>query len=297
LLVYAVFGIGNTCVSIIPATTLITRWYDATRRPLALSIISTGLSVGGVLLTPLSAVLLEAWPLEAALPLLGAVYALVIAAVAWRFVAMPVAETDESAPSRASADRPFAAAVRSRFFVLLTAGYVLVLGTQVAGIAHLFSRGIEIATPLQASFAVSVLASTSVLGRLLGGALLARLSMRGFTLANIVGQASGFALIAHAGDALGLWLGAAVFGVTVGNLLMLQPLLLAQAFGVADYPRIFSLSQGITTLGVAAGPVVLGMLHSMQGYLLGFVSLALLSALAFGLVVSAGPLPRLGTTA
>ena len=48
-----------------------------------------------------------------------------------------------------------------------------------------------------------------------------------------------------------LWLGAGIFGFTVGNLLMLQPLMLAQAFGVMDYPKIFSFSQAVTTVGVA----------------------------------------------
>jgi MFS family permease len=291
LVVYAVFGVGNTCVSIIPATTLITRWFDATRRPLALSVTSTGLSLGGVLLTPLSALLLERWELAHALPFLGALYAGLIAPVAWLFVSLPPHDAG-SAGTPTLAGHRFGDAVRSRFFVLLSAGYLLVLGTQVGGIAHLFSRGAEIATPLDASLAVSVLASMSVVGRLLGGVLLARVSMRGFTLANIVGQATGFALLAHAGDAAELWLGAAVFGVTVGNLLMLQPLLLAQAFGVAEYPRIFSLNQGITTLGVAAGPVVLGVLRTMQGYLLGFGTFAVLSLLALLLVTAAGAVPR-----
>ena len=48
-----------------------------------------------------------------------------------------------------------------------------------------------------------------------------------------------------------LWIGAGMFGFTVGNLLMLQPLMLAQAFGVMDYPKIFSLSQAVSTLGIA----------------------------------------------
>jgi hypothetical protein len=56
-----------------------------------------------------------------------------------------------------------------------------------------------------------------------------------------------------------------VFGATVGNILMLQPLLIAERFGVLDYPRIFSRSQVITTLGIALGPLVLGWLHDHAG--------------------------------
>ncbi len=61
-LVYALFGIGYTGISVLPATTLITRWFDPASRPVALSFSSTGLSLGGVILTPLSAALLERWP-------------------------------------------------------------------------------------------------------------------------------------------------------------------------------------------------------------------------------------------
>ncbi len=54
-LVYALFGAGNSGVSIVVATTLVTRWFPGPNRSVALSIASTGLSMGGVLLTPLSA--------------------------------------------------------------------------------------------------------------------------------------------------------------------------------------------------------------------------------------------------
>ena len=43
------FGIGYTGISVLPATTLITRWFESGKRPLALSFTSTGLSLGGVI--------------------------------------------------------------------------------------------------------------------------------------------------------------------------------------------------------------------------------------------------------
>ena len=61
-------------------------------------------------------------------------------------------------------------------------------------------------------------------------------------------------------------LGAIVmFGATVGNLLMLHPLLVAHQFGPADYARIFSRSQFVVFLGTAAGPYLLGALHDATG--------------------------------
>ena len=56
-----------------------------------------------------------------------------------------------------------------------------------------------------------------------------------------------------------------LFGATIGNILMLQPLLVAERFGVRDYPRIFSRSQFVTMLGTASGPLLLGWLHDVAG--------------------------------
>ena len=90
----------------------------------------------------------------------------------------------------------------------------------------------------------------------------------------------GCALIVIAfADALPLLLlGIAVFGATVGNLLMLHPLMIGQHFGPADYARIFSRSQFVVFAGTAAGPYVLGVLHDLTGgYTVAYVAAGCLS--------------------
>jgi MFS family permease len=288
---YALFGVGYACVSVLPATTLITRWFDAQSRPLALSFTTTGLSLGGVVMTPLTVLLLAHWPLERAMPAIAVVFAAVIAPIAWFGVRSFPPDAQVRASSAQHLGTAFALAVRSRFFVVMTLGYLLAMGTQVGGIAHLFNRGAAIVSPLQASFAASLMAAMAVAGRFVGGVLLGRVPMKGFALTNLLGQLIGFVVIARAGGAATLWFGAGLFGFTIGNLLMLQPLMLAHAFGVADYPKIYSLSQAVTTLGVAGGPVLLGAVVAAHGYPIGFMLFALVSALAFALLVAAGPVP------
>ncbi len=289
---YGLFGVGNTAVSLLPATTLVTRWFDARRRALALSITSTGLSLGGVLVTPLSVVLLESATLESAMALMGLCYALAIAPIAVFTIRSFPGSSVSTRSAPVLGGTPLGEARRSRFFIVVTASYVLLMGTQVGCIAHLYNRGAEVVGPIEASFAVALLASMSIVARLLGGLLLARVRMMPFTLVNMAGQAAGLALLAEAQGATSLWAAAAVFGCTVGNLLMLQPLLLAQAFGPRDYPRIFALSQSVTTLGVASGPVVMGIMHGVGGYGLVFWAAALASAVALALASTAGPMPR-----
>ena len=56
--VYALFGAGFAASSLVPGTTLVTRWFSR-RRSVTLSVASTGLSAGGVLITPVVAAVVE----------------------------------------------------------------------------------------------------------------------------------------------------------------------------------------------------------------------------------------------
>ena len=46
---------------------------------------------------------------------------------------------------------------------------------------------------------------------------------------------------------------------------MLQPLLIAERFGVLDYPKIYSRAQLLGLVGTAGGPLLLGWLHDAAG--------------------------------
>ena len=83
-----------------------------------------------------------------------------------------------------------------------------------------------------------------------------------------------------------------ILNMTIGNLLMLQPLVVADAFGVRDYPRIFSLSQLIMTLGIAAGPFLLGALHDASGYRVAYLVAAGVSVTGSVILLAAGPVSK-----
>lgn len=289
-LLFALFGFGNAGVSLIPGTTLVTRWFPGANRSIALSVASTGLSTGGILLTPLSAALIHDWGIGGATPWFGMVFFVVAAPITLLLVrSWPDGKPafDPSRPMPAVDD-----AIRSRFFIGSTVAYVLVMGAQVGGIAHLFNHVEAFTDHVVASTAVSLVAGTSILGRLAGGVIVTRVPIRPFTLANIVGQSIGLYLLASADTAAIAWFGAFVFGLTVGNLLMLQPLLMAEAFGVERYPKIFSYANAASTVGVASGPVLMGYVFDASSYLVSFSAASAVSALSFCIFFAAGPLPR-----
>jgi len=291
---YALFGLGNSGVSLIPATTLVTRWFPGVNRSMALATASTGLSLGGVLITPVCAVLIERLGVEVAMLRFGAIYPALLLPLVWLFVRMPAAIHSNPSPTGGTAYMDGWAesdALRSRFFLLFTTAYFLIFGAQVGGIAHLFNHGALLTDRSVAATAVQILGMASISGRFFGGWVLRFIAIRIWALLNVVGQGCGLAMLALATDRWDIWAGALVFGLTVGNLLMLQPLLVVEAFGLRSYARIYATCNAVTTVGVGGGSLLLGLLFERGGYGLAYVVAAGLSCVAFCILAAAGALP------
>ena len=54
-------------------------------------------------------------------------------------------------------------------------------------------------------------------------------------------------------------------GFTIGTILMMHQLLIAEAFGAREYGRIYSASTFINVIGVATGPALIGFLFDATG--------------------------------
>jgi len=290
-LLFIIFGIGNTGVSIVVSTTLVTRWFPGPNRSVALSIASTGLSMGGILVTPASAWAFQQAAVASVLPIFGALLFLLVLPIALFVIRdVPVASSN-STQTAEPINWNYAQAVRSRFFSLVTAGYVLCMLSQVGGIAHLYNLAVTRSDFLVAATAIQALTLMSVVSRIAGGLLLTRISTYGFVLLNLLVQAAGLGILALAQTRLGILCGAALFGSSVGSLLMLHPLWLAEAFGSAGYARLFSLSNAWTVLGVAAGPLVLGRLFDLYDYRVAYLTAVVSSLVAAVLIAAAGDKP------
>lgn len=287
-LLFLLFGIGNTGVSIVVSTTLVTRWFPGPNRSVALSVASTGLSTGGILITPLSAWAFERWHAATALPAFGALFFLLILPMALLVIRDGRNLQHGTGAAPPDSGWPYAQAVRSRFFRLLTVGYIFCMTAQVGGIAHLYNHAEALAGYLVAATSVQALTLMSIVSRILGGILLSRVPTRWFLLGNLLGQSLGLAILAEADSRLGLLCGAALFGATVGNLLMLQPLWLAEVFGVRAYSRLFSLSNAWSVLGVSIGPLLLGMMYDLFDYPVAYATAVAASLSAAALIFAAG---------
>lgn len=314
VIVYMVFGSGFASSALLPATTLITRWFRR-RRAMALSIASTGLSLGGVVITPISVMLVETFGFATAAPLMGVMYLVGVIPVAWiwlrpepaamgleidgRSSGMKMPATDSAASSKMKArvdvteyGRSFREARSTWLFWGICLGYVFLMLAQVGGIAHQYGLAREILSESQTALAVAILPVASIIGRLIGGWLVEQMSIRRFAIIMMIMQASALLLLSGGFNIISLCAGLFLFGSSVGNLLMLQPLLLAEAFGVRDYAKIFSVSNLMSSWGTAAGPALMGIVYVSTGnhYAMPYLVAGAAGILGFMLFLSAGKL-------
>ena len=294
---FTLFGIGNAGISIVISTTLITRWFPGPERSMALAVGSTGLSLGGFLITPLTAYVMNGWGFDLTMHWLGVFLVLSVVPIAL-FLRFPSNE-ESSAHNAADTGQlsaqlavSLAAALRSRFYILLAVAYVLIMGSQVGSIAHLYSRVELLGDFTMAALAVQALSIASITGRFIGGWLVSWMPIRRFALGNLLLQSVGLLLIAFAPNSVMGVVAAGIFGLSVGNLLMTQPLWLAEKYSVDIYPQVFARANAISVLGVAAGPYCMGWIFDYAGsYTFAFICALATSLVAFVVVwmASIGP--------
>lgn len=270
---HVVFGFAHGATGLVPVTTVIARWFNV-RRSLAFSIGSTGLSLGGIIVAPIVALVIERNGLAGAAPWMSVASFIGIVPVAlWVLRASPQAmglhpdgmtrtEIAEAVPQPST---PYTEARRSPYFFAVSFAYLFLLGSQVGAIMHFYRLVSTRDGTATAALALAVLAACSTVGRLVGGGLLLKVPARAFAIVLMAMQACGLMLLALAYERAAILTSTVIFAVTIGNSLMMHPLLLAERFGTRDYGRIYSTSQMMTVLGVAGCPALIGLLYDLSG--------------------------------
>ena len=278
---FAVFGVGFALAGLVPATTVMARWFTI-RRSVALSIGTTGLSMGGIAVTPFVARFIDSRGLAGAGPWLGLAWFIGVVPVAMLLIRSSPEELGlqpdgAKAPANPTSDHrqiagaTFDQAVSTRFFKFLAAAYALIFFAQVGAMAQIFNLATERVDRATATAVLSTLAFASITGRLIGGVVVTRIPAKPLTAILALLQGLALVLVAFADSRAAILASAIVLGVSVGNLLMLQPLLLAETFGVREYSRIYSFSQLFGTIGVASGPFVIGVVRDAIDYQAAFI--------------------------
>jgi MFS family permease len=175
-----------------------------------------------------------------------------------------------------------AQALRTRAFWLLSLYTALVYPVQ-AGVslhqaAHLIERGL---TPLAAATVISVFSAMSAVSGFGLGFLPRRLPLRYAMAVAALLMATGCFLLIGVSGAQAAYLAAGLFGLGIGGLMTLLPVVWADYFGRQSFGAIRGVVLSLQTLAQAVGPVISGALRDWTGsYTLSLTVFGTLGALA-----------------
>jgi MFS family permease len=296
--VYLLLAVGFSMTGNVTTSAVLTRWF-VTRRARAMSVAQTGVSLGGFVLVPVMAHLAHTQGFAAVTQSL----AVLLVAVGWPIAGLVLRADPRDhglAPDGAAPDAPppdarlhavqervwsSREALRTRAFWLLVGAFSAILVCQVGTAMHQLSLLRDHLEPGTASLAVSTTAAGSFAARLAVGGFADRVSKRRLCAVLMVVQGAALVGFALSQQALPLFALSLVFGVTIGNVFMLQALLVGEIFGMRSFAKVFGLLQLITQTASGLGPWALGLLHdALGGYSGGLLALSSLAGLAAVLV-------------
>ena len=248
--VFLLLGTGFACIHTITLGKIVTRLFIR-HRARAMAAATIGAGAGGAVLVPLNAAIIERFGALAGGAAMAAVAVVVIAPLAL-FVVKDGPEALGLEPDGGAADNPpdygpdadshawtVGAAMRTVAFWGLSACFALVMMAQGAYLVH---QVMFLQSSLDLLGAASIVTVTTIMGMLgRAGFLLIgdRLPVRWWAMAMFALQAASFLILALGATPFWLTVGSGLFGLTMGIVVILQPLATAAVFGQASFGRVY----------------------------------------------------------
>lgn len=277
----AILAVGLSMVAFVPVQTLISLWF-ARRRGLAMGLTLAGIGFGGLSLVPLTGAVISAYGWRIAYMSLAVV---VVAPVS--LILMLVLRDSPAAlgllpdgdPPASKANRVGAGdentlvvgldlgeALRTRAFWMLTATVFFSSFASFGLVQHLAALLTDVGySPAVSARVLGTAIGFSVIGRVLGGTLSDRfggcyvyaalVALITLATAILLSPNQGFSLIAFT----------ILFGLGLGGINVLLPLLVGTCFGLKSFSRLLGVFILAATLGSSAGPLFVGFLFDMNG--------------------------------
>ena len=286
--VFGVLGVAMMGASPIAYSRVIFGWFDEYRGR-ALGVMLIGAAISGIVLPPISQVLITmaGWRV-AWLALGGTTLAIALpVGVTWIRECQPLGR-DAALGSRAVT---VAAALRSRVFwtlmVVVFGGTAATNGAIVHMVALLTDRGVPAS---HAALSVSAMGGASLVGRLVTGWLLDRFAAARVSTTMLVIVALGTFLLAAAHSLAAGIVAAACIGFGSGGEVDVVPYLLSRYFGLQSLSTLYGLNWTAWGLAGAAGPILLGRAFDASGsYGSALFQLGLLTLITAGLMLRLPP--------
>ena len=289
---YGLF-VGTAAGSIfVPLVSAVSAWFER-HRALAVSLVSAGMGMAPLTMSPFAAWLIERMDWRSAQLTIAVVVWVLMIPLAW--LVRP--KGGDPAPAASALSTPagpahaggVARALRSPQFIVLALTFFFCCATHSGPIFHTVSYAISCGIPTMAAVSIYSLEGLAGLGgRIALGLAGDRFGAKPTLIAGLLLQAFAAGAFAYASTLYEFYAIAAVFGFAYGGTMPLYAVLAREAFGQRILGTVLGGATMLSAFGMSLGPVVGGWIHDTTGrytwlYLgsFGLGLMAVLVALAF----------------
>lgn len=263
-LIFGVIVGGATAAIFAPMMACVTGWFD-THRSLAVSLVSAGMGMAPMTMSPLAARLISNHDWRTSLLMLAALAAVVMIPVALLVRRPPALESRYPAASiqaEPQTEISIGQALRSPQFITLVLTNFFCCATHSGPIFHTVSYAISCGIPLVAAVSVySLEGLTGLGGRVAFGFLGDRLGAKRVLVAGLLLQAFGALAYFFVRELSAFYAVAAVFGFIYAGVMPLYSVLARENFPLRMMGTIIGGTAMAGSLGMATGPLAGGLIY------------------------------------
>ena len=259
------FGVmigGSAAAIFAPMMACVTGWFD-THRSLAVSLVSAGMGMAPVVMSPLAAFLISHHDWRTSMQIMSLVVAAIMIPVSLLVRRPPALERGEAAAAGEGApDMSIAQALRSPQFIILIATNFLCCATHSGPIIHTVSYAVTCGIPMMAAVTIySVEGLAGMGGRIAFGLLGDRFGAKRVLVSGLLAQAFGALGYVFARDLAAFYTVAALFGFIYAGTMPLYSVLIRENFPLRMMGTVIGGTSMAGSLGMAAGPVAGGLIY------------------------------------
>ena len=290
-------GVGGAAAAIFPPMmACVTGWFD-THRSLAVSLVSAGMGMAPMTMSPLAAWLITHNDWRTTLLIIAAVAAALMIPVAFLVRRPPaLAEGGEGAMPAPGDEAAMTTgqALRSPQFIVLLATNFFCCATHSGPIIHTVSYALTCGIPMVAAVSIySVEGLAGLFGRIGFGALGDRFGAKRVLVLGLLAQAIGALGYVAAGNLGGFYAAAALFGFIYSGVMPLYSVIARENFPLRMMGLVIGGTAMAGSLGMAAGPVAGGMIYDALGsYRWLYIGSCLMGLGAFAIALTFRPFPK-----
>jgi MFS family permease len=292
---------GSISAIFAPMMACVTGWFD-THRSLAVSLVSAGMGMAPLIMSPLAAWLVSNHDWRTSMQVMAIVVAAIMIPVSLLVRRPPALESggavaagDDAPPAEMTRGQ----ALRSPQFIILLATNFLCCATHSGPIIHTVSYAVTCGIPLIAAVTIySVEGLAGMGGRIAFGLMGDRFGAKRVLVAGLLAQAFGALAYAFVRELSAFYAVAALFGFIYAGTMPLYSVLVRENFPLRMLGTIIGGTAMAGSLGMATGPIAGGLIYdTFASYAWLYIGSWAVGLGAFLIAMTFRPFPKGGTQA